>query len=333
MIPRRRSMVLGALGAIAASRQAAAQTKRLPRLAIIATTLHETEIVETGPRNWRVFFGELRRRGFEEGRNLGIERWSARGDMARLPGLGREVASTKPDVVYTNNLGAAGIQSVTTSVPVVVVGTDLINMGLVDSLARPGRNVTGVSIEFAQDLGAKRLELLRETSPTLSRIALLVPRFMWDWTGVRQVRETAPRLGVTLISALLDDPVQPPGYRRAFAEMIDQGVEAVLIGDAAANFVYAPLIAELATANRLPMMAQVRELVDAGGLMSYGSDAAEWFRVAAFYVARVLQGEKPAEMPIRLIDKYELVINLKAAKALGLTIPPAILARADEVIE
>ena len=218
-----------------------------------------------------------------------------------------------------------------------VVGADLVNMGLVESLARPGRNVTGVSMEFAQDLWVKRLELLRETTPALSRIALLVPRFMWDrqwdWTGVRQVREMAPRLGVTLISALLDDPIQPPVYRRVFAGMIDQGVEAALVGDAAANYVYAPLIAELATANRLPAMGSFREFAMAGGLMSYGSDVAEGYRVAAGYVARILQSEKPAEMPIRLVDKYEFVINLKTARALDLTVPSAILARADEVIE
>jgi putative ABC transport system substrate-binding protein len=332
MIPRRRrSMMLGALGTLAAPHIAAAQTGRSPRLAMFWSSGPLERMSESGTPLFRTFFGELRRRGYEEGRSLVIERWTAGGDSARFDELAHMIAKSKPDVVYASSTGTAlALQAATKSIPIVAGAADMINTGLADSLARPGRNVTGYSPEFGTEIWLKRLQLLHETIPTSSRIALLCPRSLWDWPAVRRMREMAPGLGVTLIAPPLDEPVVPPEIRRAFAAMADQRADALVIAETPLISPHYSLIIELAAAHRLPAIGA---WPGPGVLMSYGWDLGEVGRVAADYVVRILQGEKPAEMPIRLIDKYELVINLKIARTLGLTIPPAILARADEVIE
>ena len=320
--------------ALVAPRISAAQTGRWQRLAIMTTAASDAEVSESASRFWRAFFGELRLRGFQEARNLVVERWSGRGNPARYGELSLEVASSTPDVVYVTSMRLAqALQAATTSIPVVVGAANMVGTGLADSMARPGRNVTGFSLERATEVWVKGLELLREAVPTLSKMALLVPRSLWEEAGARQMREIAPRIGVTLIGALMNDPIQPPEYQRVVAAMIDQGVEALIVGDVPENFMFRHLIVELAATNRLPMIAPWRELAELGALMSYGMDLAETGRNAAGYVARIMQGEKPAHMPIRLIDKFELVINARAASVLGLTIPPSILARADEAIE
>ncbi|TXL70865.1 hypothetical protein FHP25_32620 [Vineibacter terrae] len=325
------------LAALAVPRMAGAQTGRLPRLAIFAmtTTSPEADITENASRNFSGLFSELRRLGYEEGRTLIVERWSARGEIQRYPALARDVAGTKPDVIVTfSPLPAQALQAATATIPIVVSGSSLVQAGLADSLSRPGRNVTGVSAAFgAGEIDSKGLELLREAIPAATRIAYLAPHAYWDSVYGRPVREAASRLGVTLIATLLDDPVQPPAYRRAFATMPDLRIDTVLVAGSPENFFHRQFIVELATASRLPTINSFRDIAEVGGLMSYGIDTREQGRLIAGYIVRVLRGEKPADMPIRLMDRLELVINLKTAKALGLTIPPAILARADEVIE
>jgi putative ABC transport system substrate-binding protein len=312
---------------------AAAQTGRLPRLAIVATTSPEADITENANPYFRAFVSELRRLGCEEGRTLIVERWSARGETQRYPALAREVVGTKPDVIFTfGPLPAQAFQAATATIPIVVSGGNLVEFGLADSMSRPGRNVTGVGTSVIET-NVKGLELLREALPTATRIAFLAARAGWDTVWGRQIREAAPRLGVTVVPTLLDDPVQPPAYRRAFAAMPDLRIDAVMVGDTPHNWAHRQLIAELATAGRLPTVSWFRAVTEAGGLMSYSNDFGEFGRVCAGYIVRVLRGEKPADVPIRTLDKMELAINLKTAKALGLTIPPAILLRADEVIE
>ena len=319
---------------LAVRRVAVAQIGRLPRLAIVATTPPESDISATGSRYFRALFSELRRLGHDEGRTLIVDRWSARSESQRFPTLARDVVITKPDVILASGGTdlARALQAETTTIPIVVSAVGLVEAGLADSLARPGRNVTGVGAVFG-DIGVKGLELLREAIPTATRIAYLGTRIEWDNVAARPYREAAPRLGITLIPMLLDDPLQPSAYRRVFAAMPDQRIDAVMFVGLLQNLAHRQLVVELAAASRLPTIASLRDVTEAGGLMSYGNDLGDWARVVGGYVVRVLQGEKPANMPIRLLDRLELVVNLKTARTLGLTIPPAILARADEVIE
>jgi len=332
---RRRKLIVTS-GAIASAWPliAHAQSGRLPRLAIAGTVTPESDMVENTDRWWAAFFGRLRHFGYEEGRTLIVDRWSARGNTARFPELAREIANSQPDAIYCGATAMAqALQRATTNIPIVLAGPNLVESGLADRVSRPGRNVTGLSAAFGLQLSVKRLELLREALPAASRIAILMPRSNWDLIDAHQLREAAPRLGASAIGALLDDPVQPPQYRRAFSAMPEQRIDAVFVHDRTENGVHRRLIIELARDNRLPVITPWREATELGGLMSFGMDVTEGARVSVDYIVRVLRGEKPADMPVRLIDKHEFVVNLKTARELGIVLPPAILARADEVIE
>jgi putative ABC transport system substrate-binding protein len=330
---RRRAFILALGAAVAAPLVGRAQPERKKRLATMVTTASDAEVSETGNQPWRAFFTELRRLGYEEGRTLVVERWSGRGNTARYPALAREVAGSNPDVICATGLRLAlALQAATSSIPIVITGGNLVERGLADSLSRPGRNVTGVSTAFGWEYEVKCLELLREAVPIASRIGFLAARAA-EHIDLPYMREAAARLGVTLVEALLDDPIQPPEYQRVFAAIPDQRIDALMVADYPENFTHRQLIIELATASRLPTIATSREFVELGGLMSYGTDLSELGRLMAGYVPRVLQGEKPADMPIRLMDKIELIINLKTARELGIEMPTTFLARADEVIE
>ncbi|HJQ60340.1 MAG TPA: ABC transporter substrate-binding protein [Vineibacter sp.] len=335
---RRRDLLLG-LGGAAALRPigAAAQDKRRPRLAFFVPVFPEGEISETGGNpSYRAIFEELRRHGYEEGQTIAVERWSARGDPARYPELAREIVRTQPDLIYTVITSQAKALLVhTTTIPIIVQNVDLVDAGLAASFSRPGRNVTGYSPAFSGiQLLMKRLQLLREAVPTVSRIAVLMPNAAWDSDSVREFREAASGTGATIVAALLRDPVEPEEYRRVFAAMPDQRIDAVWVPEFLPDiFVHRHLIIDLATGGRLPAVTGWRDATERGGLMSYGADRTAMGRMMADLIVRVLRGEKPADMPLRSVDKFELVINLKTARALGLTIPPTLLVRADEVIE
>jgi putative ABC transport system substrate-binding protein len=331
---RRRAHLAALLGTLAAPRGVAAQPARRPRLAILSPATDDRDIAETGASvHYRGFFAELRQLGFVEGLTLVVERWNAKGETARYAALARAIVDRQPDVIYTpGRLAAQALVAATTRIPIVTAAGQPVLSGLAESLARPGRNVTGVATTFNTELWAKRLDLLREAVPATRTVAILTPRLFWE-TNAGGVRDIAPRLGVTLIGAVLEGSIQAEAVRRAFDSMVEQRVEALIAVDAPELAPYRELIVELSAARPWPLMGPYRNYTEAGGLMSYGIDEGELGRLLAGYVARVLRGEKPAEMPIRLMDKFQLVVNQRTAKALGLTLPPAILARADEVIE
>ncbi|HJQ58285.1 MAG TPA: ABC transporter substrate-binding protein [Vineibacter sp.] len=330
----RRRQIAAALAAFVVPRAVVAQAVRRRRLAIMVTAASDAEVSENGIRFFRAFFAELRRLDYVEDRTLIVERWSGHGVTARYSELAREIVSSKPDVIFAVSTRLArALQAATTSIPIVAFAGNMVGAGLADSLSRPGHNVTGVSAVFGVEIQIKRLEMLRDAIPAATRIGFLVPRNAWDTGGAREVREAAPRLGMTLIGALLDDPVQASEYRRVLALLPEQRVDALYVFDAGENFVHRQLIVELAMASRLPTIGPWRELPEADGLMSFGADLGEAGRILAGYVARTLQGERPENLPIRLLDKFEVVVNLKTARALNLTIPAAILVRADQVIE
>jgi putative ABC transport system substrate-binding protein len=198
----------------------------------------------------------------------------------------------------------------------------------VASLARPGGNVTGLALDAGAELEAKRLALLKEAVPTIRRVAYLGFTSLWEGPGGESVREAAPRLGVTLIHI----EQAPNDYAPAFSAIMRERLDGIFVSSDPHHWAHRQRITEFARQSRLPALGYSREFADAGALLSYGVDLNDLFRRAAGYVDRILKGAKPADLPVEQPTKFELVINLKTAKALGLTIPPSMLARADEVI-
>ena len=278
------------------------------------------------------FIGGLRDAGWIAGRNATIEYRHAAGDPARLSKLAQELVALKVDVIVA--AGTEAIQAAsraTTTIPIVMaISSDPVASGLVASLARPGANVTGLT-HLNIDISGKRLELLREAVPGARRVAVLwnsghpvKPR---EWQAVR---EAAQRLGMNLRSV---EVKRSPDVDRVLVAIGEEKIDALVALEDPLLLAHRRRIAEFALHHRLPSMFEPREFVEAGGLMSYGPVFADLYRRAAVYVDKILKGTKPADLPVEQPTKFELVINMKTAKALGLTIPPAVLLRADHVLE
>jgi putative tryptophan/tyrosine transport system substrate-binding protein len=274
----------------------------------------------------------LRDLGYIEGRNIVIESRSAEGKVDRLPGLAAELIGQKVDVIVVTSIqGALAAQKATRSIPIVfAVAQDPVRSGLVASLAKPGGNLTGVT-DFARELAGKRLELLKETAPKISRAAIL----SWkpagpDYTAEKNEIENAARaLRVELLPVEIKSANEAAS---AISATIQAGANAFM-GLTDTRFASnRKRIIELVVKNRLPAVYQDWVFVQDGGLMSYGTNRVQWRRRVASYVDRILKGAKPSELPIEQPTKFEFVINLKTAKQIGLTIPPNVLARADRVI-
>jgi putative ABC transport system substrate-binding protein len=324
MIGRRQELA-AMVSVLVAPRIAAAQDKRRPRLAIFSVYAPAAVVSETGgDPNYRIIFKELRQRGYEEGRTIDIERWSARGDPSRYREIAREIVRSQPDIIFTFETGQVqALLAFTTTIPIISQNVNLVDSGLANSFSRPGRNVTGLSPAYnVVQLWIKHFQLLREAVPSASRVAVLTLRTDWESDSTHQFRAAASGMGASLVGALLDEPVQPAQYRRAFAAMSDQRIEAVWVSRNTDNYVHRDLIVDLAMDHRLPMTTPYRAATERGGLMSYSQDPASFSRMMADMIVRVLQGEKPENLPLRSPDKFELVINLKTARALGITIPP-----------
>ena len=283
-------------------------------------------------RLWQAFGLGLRERGWNEGVNIQIEyRW-VEGNAARLPELAAELVRLKLDLIATRgSLFTGAVKAASSSIPIVfVVHADPVGLGHVASLARPGGNITGLANMFT-DLASKELELLTAAVPVAKRIAVLWHRGTPSAvTGLKALEEPARMLRLQL---------QPAGARTAaelegaFSTMTRDRAQALLVLGTPPFFAERQRLGELAITHRLPTMHDSRDYVDAGGLMSYSPNYDDLYRRAATYVDKILKGAKPADLPVEQPTTFELVINLKTAKALGLTIPPALLLRADQVIE
>jgi len=275
----------------------------------------------------------LRALGYLEGQNLILERRSAEGRFERFGDIVTELVSLKTDVIVApGDLIPRAARAITTTVPIVMAtAEDPVGAGLVQSLARPGGNVTGLMLVVGPEIEGKRLEIFREALPGVSRIAYLGSKQEKDWEGPwgQSVRTAAQALGVTLV--LAEFPSRQ--YADAFAQVTRARAEAVFVSPSLLAFADRALVAELAIRARMPTMFAYRQQVELGGLMSYGVNVVDNFRRAALFVDRILKGTKPADLPVERPTKFELIINLKTAKALGLTIPPALLGRADELIQ
>ena len=277
------------------------------------------------------FLDGLRGLGYVAGRNIVIEYRSAAWNRELLPDLAAELVALKVDVIVAVPGAAEAARDATKTIPIIVPALgDPVEEGFVKSLARPGGNITGTG-STAEGLTGKRLELLKEAIPTLSRVGVL-----WNPAnqgGPRQWQETqsaARKLRLTLQSLEVRDPNDVP---RAFSAMTQKRPEALIIVTSALTTAYRPIIIEFANRQRIPTMFAVKEDVEAGGLISYAPSLSDSFRRAARYVDKVLNGANPGDLPIEDPTKFELVINLKTAKALGVTIPQTLLLQADQVIE
>ena len=283
-------------------------------------------------RLWQAFRLGLRERGWIEGRNILIEFRGAEGNYARLPELAADLARLKVDLILARaSTFVQPAKAATSSIPIVfVVHADPEGTGHVASLARPGGNITGLA-NLQTDLGPKGLELLISAVPVAKRIAVLWnPGTPSHAPGLKAVEESARTLRVQLQAVGARTAAELAG---AFSAMAGARAQAILVLASALFAAERQRVAELAITHRLPTMHQTRDNVEAGGLMSYSPNYDDLYRRGAIYVDKILKGAKPADLPVEQATKFELVINLKTARALGLTIPPSLLQRADQVIE
>ena len=321
----RRRFVIAWLAALVLPRAGAAQsTARIgilsPFSASVAAPWHEA------------FRQSLRALGWVEGQNIMIEYRYANGKNAHLPELAAELVRLKVGVLVTSiGTDAAIAKSATTSIPIVMASAgDPVAGGLVASLARPGGNITGLT-QMAPELAGKRLELLRQIVPNLSRVAVMwYPRGTTSPLSWKELQAPAHELGIRLQSLEAQSTADFP---KAFHEATTARAGAVLVLPDPLFAGNLKRIAELATKARLPSMFHLREFADVGGLLAFGVDRTDMYRRAAVYVDKILKGAKPADLPIEQPTKFEFVINLRTAKALGLTIPESLRLRADQVIE
>ena len=273
----------------------------------------------------------LQELGYLEGRNLVVDLRFAEGNPARLPALARALVQAPVDVIVAvGSLATKAAKEATPTLPIVMYGNfDPLALQLVDSLARPSGNVTGVLIAPDGTLASKRLELLKAAVPRASRIALLVPDDDSARLQVEETRQAAASLGVELVVVT----VRGKEYSRAFAAIVAERPGALVVGSHQYFVTDRKEIIELAARHRLPAMYEWREQVTDGGLMTYSTSLVGLHRRVASYVDRILKGVKPSDLPVERPTRFELVINVKTARTLGLVIPQSLLARADEVIE
>jgi putative ABC transport system substrate-binding protein len=277
----------------------------------------------------------LRERGLVEGQNIIIEYRAAEGKFERLPSLANDLVGLKLDLIVAPiTLAARAVQQATTTIPIVVqLMGDPVEDGLVASLARPGGNITGQAY-LGPELVAKRLDLLKQALPNMSRVAALwhpgefSERTMRDMVKATEVQARSLDLQLQLVGVQ-----DAEDFDRAFSVITEQGAEALLVFPGPMLFIERKRLVDLTTIHRLPSMFGAREFVEVGGLIAYGASITDLYRQSAIYVDKILKGTKPADLPVEQASKFELVVNLKTAKVLGITIPPSIMVQADEVIE
>lgn len=327
MIDRRR--FVGALAATAVVPFSGAQPAgKVYRIGYIQTATPDEQAHLT-----KAFEDALRELGYVEGRNAVFERRFAWGKQERLPELAAELVRLNVDVIMTGgNPVIAAVKQATSTIPVVMgASRDPVGAGFIASLARPGGNITGLTSETGLEIVGKYLELMREVVPNVSRVALLLNPIPPGAANYRKAAENAAKnLGVSLLVVEARGRDELEG---AFAAMARERVDAFVVQSDPVFFTARSQIVLLAMKHRLPAVYQAREFPEVGGLMSYGDSVSYRFRRAAVYVDKILKGTKPGELPVEQSPKIEFVINLKTAKALGITVPQSLVVRADEVIQ
>ena len=310
----------------------AQQTGKVPRIGILCVGICPPLPLDVGP-NDAAFVQGLREAGYIDGQNLSIDFRGIGSSYDQLPALAAGLVQRKVDVILALGSPASvqAAKTATSTIPIVMVGVaDAVEQGLVASLARPGGNVTGLTVPFAQ-LAAKQLGFLKEADPRLTRVAVLWnPAAPPGGPGMKAIELAAQSLGVQV------QPIEargPGDFEGAFSVITQRRANGLFVTEDLIFAVRRGELALVALKSRIPTISSFREFAEAGGLMTYGPNAPELFRRAASFVGKILNGAKPADLPVEEPVRYELVINLTTAKALGLTIPQSLLLRADQVME
>ena len=332
---RRRDLTIGLLLAARVPTARAQEPAKQHRIAIVISTGPVARVYDPTSHAFQAFWQELHRLGDAEGQNLIVDLYSGEGRPAGFADLARRVVKENPEVIVAiAGPITSAISAATETIPIVASGT-FTGSGVMPSLARPGGNMTGVRVEEPEIFG-KRLQILKEAIPSATKIAYLDIRTNWESAFGRQTREELRKASQTLEISLTDmlvEELTASEYQRVFREIAPHPPDAIIVSSTSELFPYRRLIVDLAEKSRLPAIYPFRDYVEAGGLMAYETDLAELFRRMANDVHEILNGAKPGDIPIYQPTKFDFLINLKAAKALGLTFPPALLAVADEVIE
>jgi putative ABC transport system substrate-binding protein len=312
----------------------AQQPAKIKRIAFVHPSAKVSEMSVSSQTYYRAFFEELSRLGYVEGQNLGVERYSGEGRTERYAELARDVVNTHPDLILTLGVRLSlDFKMATTTIPIVTIIIDPIAQGLVASIARPGGNITGVTIAGGLEIIGKRMGLLVEAMPKLSTVGYLASRQYWEDARGAAARDAAKQAGISLKAALLGSAFNEAEYQRVFRSMEQDRADALMVSEEVEHSTNRTTIVELAAKGRIPTIYSYREFVEAGGLMAYSIDLADIYRRLANLIDKILKGANPGDIPFFQPTKFEMSINLKTARALGLEMPAMLLGRADEVIE
>jgi len=331
---KRRDFLFAVAFVVPTSHAMAEQRSTLKRVAMVHPATKPGDMRIGGDPNYAILFEEMQRLGYVEGVNMIVDRYSAEGQFDRYGELARDIVATRPDVIFpiTSPLTLA-LLSETRTIPIVAWTSDPIAAGIVSNLARPGGNVTGLSSEASSEMGSKSIQLLSEAVGKLSNTRVLATPLSWQFPIYQSAREAAEKMNIPLRLQPLQSPTNETEYRRAFETMQREQVDGVMVSFGAESYTYRALLGRLAQQYRLPSICAYTDSVEAGALMSYAFDLKAGDRRIAAQIVEILNGGKPAEMPFFQEIRWELIINLKAAKELGLEIPAGLVAQADRVIE
>ena len=330
---KRRDFLFAAAMLAPAMRRASAQqpaTKK--RLALIFIGKVEDARIGRDP-NATIFLEELQRLGYVEGENLIVDRWQFQ--SGRLEEIAREVVDTQPDVIYCPGTPMTlRLKAATTTIPIVAGTGDPIRFGIISNLARPGGNVTGVSVDAGVEVWAKRLELLSSAVPKLHNVVFVSSEGGWTGAGGQAVRDAAQKLGIALVRGTHSSPHGEAEYRSTFSSLQRDQLDGLILSDEPyLHFPKMSLLVQLVHQLRLPAIYPYRDFAEAGGLMTYSSDLKSVLRRQAAQIVEIFRGANPGDIPYSQADRFEFVINLKTAKELGIEMPDGLVAGATAVIE
>jgi putative ABC transport system substrate-binding protein len=330
---RRREFIAGFMF-ITVQQAVAQQPAKMKRIAMVSGGSKIGDI-HTSNRWFRAFFEELSRLGYVEGQNLSVERYTGDGRTGHYAELARDVVSTHPDLIYAMaGPLALSFKGATTTIPIVAISADPIALGLVSSIARPGGNITGVSVDAGIQIWGKRLGLLKEAISNLSNTSFLASKALLEKSSgsATAVRKAAQDAGISLADVPMTS-ISAELYQRAFSSMGQGRVASLIVSDEPEHIPYRELVVQLAAKNRIPAIYPYRSFVEVGGLMTYSIDLVDVQRRCAHLIYQILNGDNPGDIPFYQQARFELIINNKTAKELGLALPAVLLGRADEVIE
>jgi putative ABC transport system substrate-binding protein len=329
----KRREFIGLVGSVAVLPLAAwaQQPAKMKRIAMVHPSSKVDDLTING--RYKAFFQELTHLGWVEGKNLTVERYSGEGRTERYAELARHVVSSNSDLIFAiAGPLALSFKAATTTIPIVTVTADPIAIGLVPSIAHPGGNVAGIAVDGGLEILGKRIGLLIEATSKPSNAGYLASRGNWERPIGAAAREAAERAGISMRGELLTS-FNDDEYRRVFGALKQDRVDAIIVSEESEHITYRELLVELVAKSSVPAVYPYREFVEVGGLISYSIDLAAAYRRLANLVDDILKGANPADIPFYQQTKFELIINLKTAKALGLELPAMLLGRADEVIE